>query len=184
MPTLRLDYREPAANQYCTEDVLAGLGFLANRLTASKFVVCGWSFGSAPALTAAAKDERIKGVALVAPQTAETSGIRRLAPRSLLLIHGTGDKVLSANCSRQLYEAYGEHSQGDRTLKLFDRDDHALSRNALDVEGVMFEFVARVLGKGELAKNAADGARQELIGDKKKRIEVMKQGHDLEGESL
>lgn len=184
LPTLRLDYREPATNRYCTADVLAGIGFVADRFLATTFVVCGWSFGSAPALTAAVQDERIKGVACVAPQTAETSGVYRLSPRPFLLLHGTGDRTLSSRCSKQLYEAYGDDPNGDRTLKLFEGDDHGLTNHALEAEEALFDFVARTLGRQSKAAEAGEAVKEELIGDRQERLNVMKQGHDLEGESL
>ncbi|KAG8845973.1 hypothetical protein FRB96_002199 [Tulasnella sp. 330] len=90
------------------------------------------------------KDDRIVGVATVASQTAHTFGISRLPPRPVLLIHGTGDNVLSHACSKRLYDMYGD-DLGEKTLKLFDGDDHHLTQNAYEVEHMLFEFVQSVL---------------------------------------
>lgn len=184
LPTLRLDYREPAATGFCTEDVLAAIKYLNDKLGSENFVVVGWSFGSAPAFTAASKDKRIRAVACVASQTADTSGISSLSPRPLLLLHGTGDRTLSHRCSKQLFEAYGDASDGDKTLKLYEGDDHGLTRHALEAEEAIFFFAARVLGRESMAQQARDAVRAELIGGPEERVEVMKQGHDLEGEAL
>lgn len=184
LPTLRLDYREPARTDFCTEDVLTAIEHLNDKLGSRNFVVVGWSFGSAPAFTAASTEQRIRGIACVAPQTADTSGIYSMSPRPLLLLHGTGDRTLSYRCSKQLFEAYGDDSEGDRTLKLYEGDDHGLTRHALEAEKAIFYFAARVLGRESKAQQAGDAAKSELIGGQQERVNIMKQGHDLEGESL
>lgn len=181
---IRLDYREPAETNFCTEDILGAMEFMNNRLSTTEYVVIGWSFGSAPAFTAAARDERIRGVACVAPQTAETSGVTKLAPRPMLLLHGTGDRVLHPRCSKQLFESYGDSPEGDRSLKLYEGDDHGLTHNAMAAEEALFHFVAKVLGKEEEVKKAGEAVEAELIGDRSDRVRVMKEGHDLDGERL
>ncbi|KAL8644270.1 MAG: hypothetical protein Q9210_007337, partial [Variospora velana] len=104
IPTLRLDYRYPARNKYCVADVLAAMNYLENTHSVSRFVLVGWSFGGAPVFTVGGSDPRVVGCATVASQTAETEGVRRLAPKPLLLMHGTADRTLDAWCSRSLYE--------------------------------------------------------------------------------
>ncbi|KAI9143025.1 hypothetical protein BKA69DRAFT_194306 [Paraphysoderma sedebokerense] len=61
----------------------------------------GWSFGGAVAITAGARDPRVKAVATIASQTYGTDDAPYISPAALLLIHGTGDKCLSDRCSRQ-----------------------------------------------------------------------------------
>lgn len=69
----------------------------------------------------------------------------QLAPRPLLLIHGTGDGVLRFINAEYLFKKYGE-GEGERTLKLFDGDNHSLTKNSKQAEVLLFEFVRRVLG--------------------------------------
>jgi len=144
VPALRLDYRYPARNKYCVRDVLAAMKQLEESYQIERFVLVGWSFGGAPVFTIGGQDKRVVGCATVASQTAETEGIRSLAPKPLLLLHGTGDRTLSPSCSERLYSMYG--TEGDKELKLFDRDDHALTRNSLEAEQLIGGFVLRCAG--------------------------------------
>ncbi|EDU48979.1 Hydrolase of the alpha beta superfamily [Pyrenophora tritici-repentis] len=174
VPVLRLDYRYPARNKYCVRDVLAAMKELEYAYQVKSFVLVGWSFGGAPVFTVGGEDKRVVGCATVASQTAETEGIRTLAPRPLLLLHGTGDRTLSPWCSEKLYEMYG--TKGDRELKLFDGDDHALTRNALEAEQLIGGFILRCAGLDPHAN--AHGLSERLVGDEE-RVELMRKGGDL-----
>lgn len=129
-----------------------------------------------------AKDQRVVGCATVASQTAETEGVRRLSPRPLLLLHGTGDQTLSPWCSQQLYEEYGAAKDGEKTLKMFEGDDHALTRNAKEAEGLICEFIIRCAG-ASVTKSEEEAMHNTLIGgSKKEKVEVMQKGGDLRGQ--
>lgn len=185
IPCIRLDYREPAQTGYCSADVIAAMDYLAGEFSSKHFVLVGWSFGGSPCFTVAAHEPvRVVGVATVASQTARTEGVTMLSPRPLLLMHGTGDTCLSPQCSQNLFESYGHG--GKKELKLFDGDDHGLSRNAVHVEKMIFDFVARTLGfEGFLGDAVVDiQAGQDLAGSRQERLREMKEGHDLEGERL
>ncbi|KAJ9122668.1 hypothetical protein QFC24_004096 [Naganishia onofrii] len=184
IPALRLDYRYPARNKYCCADVLAAMNHLTTTYPGqiSRFVLVGWSFGGAPVLTVGGSDQRVIGCATIASQTAETEGITHLAPRPVLLLHGTGDRTLSPICSKRLYEWYG--SKGDRQLKLYEGDDHALTRNAKEAEEMLVRFIARCAG---VRMNTLDSKERKvlddsLIGSVKEAVEVMKKGGDLDGQ--
>jgi hypothetical protein len=185
IPCVRLDYRQPARNRYCTPDVLASMDSLAARFGSTQFVLVGWSFGGAPCFTVAAREPtRVVGVATVASQTAETDGVAQLAPRPLLLLHGTGDTTLSPRCAQSLYHAYGEHPKGQREMRLFDGDDHGLTKNAVEVEKLIFGFAARCLGL-HVDTAAEEKAGRDLVGSVEERVREMQEGHDLEnGEHL
>ena len=185
IPVIRLDYRQPSKSGYCTADVIASFDYLERQFQSTRFVVVGWSFGGSPCFTVAEREpERLCGVATVASQTASTSGVSKLSPRPLLLLHGTGDRVLSPACSKSLYQSYG--TEGPRELKLFEGDDHGLSNHAEEAEELVFMFIAKTLGFGRLLENPeiASQARQDLVESKDRRILEMEQGHDLEGERL
>lgn len=174
-PALRLDYRYPARNRYCVKDVLAAMQQLEEKFNITKFVLVGWSFGGAPVFTVGGQDPRVVGCATVASQTAETEGIRSVSPRPLLLLHGTGDRTLSHSCSERLYAHYGP--KGDRVLKLFNGDDHALTRNSLEAEQLIGEFILRCVGL-ERGKQDEGVLAEKLVGDEEK-VELMRKGGDL-----
>jgi hypothetical protein len=175
IPALRLDYRYPARNKYCVRDVLAAMQWLEDEYQLTKFVLVGWSFGGAPVFTVGGMDKRVIGCATVASQTAETEGIRQLAPRPLLLLHGTGDRTLSYSCSERLFQMYG--ANGVRTLKLFEKDDHALTRSSLEAENEIGEFIMRCAGIS-VGNDEKQVLQKTLVGDGEK-VDLMKKGGDL-----
>jgi hypothetical protein len=67
-------------------------------------------------------------------------------------------------------------SEGDRELKLFDRDDHALTRNSLEAEQLIGGFILRCAGLDP--RQDAEGLAEKLVGDEEK-VELMKEGGDL-----
>lgn len=178
IPVMRLDYRFPARNRLCVSDVKASMDYLQNEYSVSQFVLTGWSFGGAPVFTVGGDDTRVIGCATVASQTTETDGLKRLSPRPLLLLHGTGDKTLSPSCSERLFKMYG--TRGDRELKLFDGDDHALTQNTLTVEEMLCKFIMKCAGV-EIGDGESKILEENLVGDGD-RAELMKQGGDLKGE--
>ena len=180
IPVIRLDYRQPARTEFCTADIVASINYLAGQYHSSRFVVVGWSFGASPCLTAAAQDERISGVATVGAQLANTSGVSQLPPRPLLLLHGSGDRVLSASCSQTLYQLYG--NTRERHLKLFPGGDHGLTGHAPEAEGAIWAFAARTLGFEKLLDfETIAQAGGDLVESEDERMKEMKEGHDLEG---
>ena len=122
---LRLDYRRPNNLEECVHDVLAGIALL-EREGVGRVVLVGWSFGGAVVITAGAMAERVVGVATVGSQTYGTQAVSRLAPRSLLLLHGTADPILPDRCSRELYARAGEPKE----LVLYPGGGHGLERHA------------------------------------------------------
>jgi pimeloyl-ACP methyl ester carboxylesterase len=178
IPTLRLDYRFPARTAACVADAKAAMAYLRDMYGLDRFVLVGWSFGGAVVFSAADGDERVVGCATVASQTAGTEGIRRLAPRPVLLMHGTGDRTLSDGCSRRLFEMYGANPKGERRLQLFEGDNHALSKNAERAEEMLCEFVASCAGVGIGEEERERVVRLELIEDGE-RHGLMEKGGDL-----
>ncbi|CAJ2500868.1 Uu.00g037210.m01.CDS01 [Anthostomella pinea] len=175
IPALCLDYRYPARNRYCVRDVKAAMDYLQATYGLDHFVLVGWSFGGAPVFTVGGSNERVVGCATVASQTAETEGIRRLAPRPVLLLHGTAEVKLSQACSQRLYAQYG--TEGNRQLRLFDGDNHALSVNAPVAETMLLEFTVNCAGlrvDGEEEKAVVD---PELVEDSE-RMALMRKGGD------
>ena len=177
LPALRLDYRIPAETDYCVRDVLAAMDLLQNFYGIEHFVLVGWSFGGAPVFTVGGQDSRVVGCATIASQTADTEGIRDLSPRPLLLLHGTGDRRLRHACSERLYAMYG--SNGDRQIKLFAGDDHALTTNSLEAEQLLGGFILRCAGV-KVKEDVQQALAEKLVGDEEK-LDLMEKGGDLRG---
>ncbi|KAM0543717.1 hypothetical protein ACHAPJ_012166 [Fusarium lateritium] len=177
IPVLRLDYRYPARNRYCVKDVEAAMTYLKDMYGLNRFILVGWSFGGAPVFTVGGADQRVIGCATVASQTAETEGIRRLAPRPVLLLHGTADQTLSYACSERLFSWYGKG--GNRELKLFPDDNHALSRNAKEAEQVLGDFVTRCAGL-QVDESEKKTVIDRVLLEDSERTEFMIKGGDLE----
>jgi len=193
LPVMRLDYRYmySARNDCCVSDVLAAMRYLQNGCAISRFVLVGWSFGSAPVFTVGGQDERVVGCATIAGQTAETDGIRQVARRNVptVLLHGTGDRTLSPGCSEWLQEKYQRSTQGGQCeLKLFDGDDHALTKSALKAEELLCEFIVAQAGEeiDELEHESESVVQRSLFDglDGQQRRENMKRAGDLYGESI
>ncbi|RDW58572.1 uncharacterized protein DSM5745_11263 [Aspergillus mulundensis] len=184
IPVVRLDYRVAARTEYCVPDIVATMNYLQEHYQSTRFVVVGWSFGGSPCFTVAAQEpERICGVATVASQTAQTSGVRKLSPRPMLVLHGSGDTCLSQRCSESLYNQYGE--DGSREIKIFKGDNHGLSKNAPEAEGLLLVFAAETLGFDDLTAASLRVAGQDWVGSEGERVMEMQQGHDFDGgESL
>ncbi|KAL1837317.1 hypothetical protein VTJ49DRAFT_4039 [Mycothermus thermophilus] len=152
IPALRLDYRFPGASTApCVRDARAAMTYLRDAYGLDRFVLVGWSFGSAVVLDAAAEDPKVVGCAVVAGQTAGCEGVAKLAPRPLLLLHGSADGTLAVGCSRRLEKMYKEgigEDGGECKLHIFPEDGHTLEKNAEKAEEMLCEFIASCLLDG------------------------------------
>lgn len=77
-------------------------------------------------ITAGAASNTIVGVATVTSQTYGTEAVGGLAPKSLLLIHGTADDVLPYHLSHYLYD---DRAGEPKELVLYPEDDHGINRH-------------------------------------------------------
>ncbi|GAA6027284.1 hypothetical protein JCM8097_002557 [Rhodosporidiobolus ruineniae] len=193
IPVLRVSYRFPARTRPCVNDTRAAIRFLKQEHGVERFVLVGWSFGAAPAFFVAGQDERVVGVAGLAPQTADAlDGAREAGRRScrLLLLHGTGDKTLDPRCSESLYAAWwskrppGSEVEADKEelaeLILYDHDDHALTRNAAKAEAEVFRFIAQC-AEAEVQRSERKFVEAELVEGREQRTQLMEEGGDLRG---
>jgi dienelactone hydrolase len=137
---LRLDYRKPGNMNECIYDLDAGLDELRDR-GVGRFTLVGWSFGGAVVMNSGVARSDVLGVAALASQTAGTDAVSRLAPRSLLLFHGTADQVLPDWCSRYLYQEARE----PKRLVLCEGDGHEFSRSRAEVVQLLFEWAGALL---------------------------------------
>ena len=102
LASLQVAYRRPADLPECVHDVLAGVAFLGS-LGRGRVVLVGHSFGGAAVITAGAASEAVIAVAALSSQLAGTGDAPRLAPRPLLVAHGTADEILPDRCSRDIH---------------------------------------------------------------------------------
>lgn len=104
---LRVRYRNPVDLGESVADVAAGIDELARRGVA-RVALVGHSFGGAVVIAAGAASPPVVAVAALATQSYGTEAAGRLSPRSLLLVHGTADRVLPSACSVHVYDRAGQ----------------------------------------------------------------------------
>ena len=105
--SLRLDYRYPGDLGKCVLDVLVGVEFLRGQ-GIDRIALAGHSFGGAVAIIAGAMSEDVTSVVGLSSQTYGARDVADLAPRPLLLIHGSRDRNLPVECSEMIYQWAGE----------------------------------------------------------------------------
>jgi pimeloyl-ACP methyl ester carboxylesterase len=122
---VRLNYRMPNEFGECVLDTMAGLAFL-NAMQYGRAAIVGHSFGGAVAINAGTLSSTVTTVVAVSSQLAGAHVVAELAPRPLLLLHGTADTILPHECSERIYERARE----PRTLKLFPGVGHRFTEAA------------------------------------------------------
>jgi alpha/beta superfamily hydrolase len=115
----RIDYRMPNEFGECLLDALAGVSFL-RAMRYQRAALIGHSFGGAVAINAGTLGSIVTTVVALSSQLAGAHVVADLAPRPLLLVHGTADTILSHESS----EAIFERAQEPKTLKLIPGADH------------------------------------------------------------
>lgn len=121
---LRIHYRQPNNLDECVYDTVAAVNDLGGQ-GVERVVLVGWSFGGAVVIAAGVASDVVVGVATVASQTYGAEAVGELAPKSLVLIHGTADEVLPYRLSQDLYDRAGEPKE----LVLYPDDDHGVNRH-------------------------------------------------------
>ena len=122
---VRLNYRMPNEFGECVLDTMAGLTFL-KAMQYEGAALIGHSFGGAVAINAGTLAPIVTTVIAVSSQLFGAHVVGELAPRPLLLLHGTADTILPHECSERLYE----RAQEPRTLKLFPGVGHRFTEAA------------------------------------------------------
>ena len=95
----RINYRMPNEFGECVLDTLAGLSFLRGT-GYPRTALIGHSFGGAVAINAATLAANVTTVVAISSQLAGAHTVGELAPKPLLLIHGTSDTILSHQAPR------------------------------------------------------------------------------------
>ncbi|WP_424357213.1 alpha/beta hydrolase [Methanocella sp. MCL-LM] len=127
--SLLIDCRYDSVLEECISDILACIEYLDNQEHINRIGLIGWSFGGAVVISAAAADERVKTVVTVASQSYGTNDVSDIAPRPVLLIHGTSDKTLTYQCSVDI----AKRAKEPKKLILFEGADHGISQNSKEM---------------------------------------------------
>ena len=101
--SLRLDYRHPGDLSKCALDVLVGVEFLRSQ-GIERVALAGHSFGGAVAIIAGSMSPDVTAVVGLSSQTYGAQDVADLAPKPLLLIHGSRDRNLPVECSELIYQ--------------------------------------------------------------------------------
>lgn len=103
----------------CLLSALAAL----RRQGVQRMALIGWHAGAALAIAAGSDSEAVIGVAALAPNDACLELVAEIAPRRLLMLHGSADSVAPATISRTLYMRAGDPKE----LVIFPGERHDFS---------------------------------------------------------
>jgi dienelactone hydrolase len=135
--SLRVRFRNPHSLPEAVFDVCAGITYLRQQ-GMEVIALTGHSFGGAVVIQAAAHAPAVRMVVTLATQSYGVEPVARLAPRgSILLLHGTGDRVLSADCSRYTHQM----ARQPKRLILYSGAGHNLDEAAAAVHHTVREWI-------------------------------------------
>lgn len=137
---LRIAFRHPTELEEAVHDLLAGIKLLAKN-GVSRIGLVGHSFGGAVVITAGAVAPEVATVVALATQGYGTDRVGDLAPRPLLLIHGSEDEVLLPFCSIDVYRRAREPKE----LKIIKGAGHVLDEGAEEVYSSVVQWLHRRL---------------------------------------
>jgi dienelactone hydrolase len=148
--SLWIQYRQPNKLDECILDLLAGLAYLETEAVTSAALI-GHSFGGAVVIQAAYVSEMVKTVITLATQSYGAEPVSELAPRcSLLLLHGTEDRILPPKTSEQVFGWANE----PKSIRLYDGADHNLDEVADEVKSTVEDWILKELGRVKLVTGA------------------------------
>ncbi|MSP78097.1 MAG: alpha/beta hydrolase [Dehalococcoidia bacterium] len=137
--SLQIDYRFPNVFYECALDALAAAALLEG-VGFKKLAMVGHSFGGAVAIGASVFSQATVTVIGLSSQSVGTEQVASVAPRPLLLVHGTADTVIPPESSDAIYQEAGNPKE----FKLYEGAGHSLKECKDDL---------RVLLKGWLTKH-------------------------------
>jgi alpha/beta superfamily hydrolase len=136
----RANYRQPNEFNECLMDALAAVSFLKST-GHTRVALIGHSFGGAVAINAGTLNPIVSTVIALSSQLAGAHVAGDLAPRPLLLVHGTGDEILPHRSSEMIYERAGE----PRELVLFEDADHRFTDRGEELFVLVSEWLRQHL---------------------------------------
>ncbi len=141
--SLSVDFRDrsiPGKLDEAVPDVLAGIFFLKER-GSTRIGLIGHSFGGAVVITTAAQSQDVVAVVTLSTQTAGTSVVPYVAPRPLLLVHGTDDIRLPPISSEQVFARAGEPKE----LVLLRGARHSLRQAREELRALLVRWLTEKL---------------------------------------
>ncbi len=138
--SLRLHYRYPNDLEECVLDTLLGVEYL-KELGKTKIVLVGHSFGGAVVISAGALNNFVTAVVPMSSQTYGTNLVAEIAPRPILLLHGSADEILPDACSRDIYARANEPKE----VKLYPGCRHGLDECRDQVDQDLLSWLRQVL---------------------------------------
>lgn len=140
---LRVRFRFSDVLEEATHDVAAAARWLVGE-GVGPLALVGHSFGGAVVVRAAVKEDAVRTVVTLATQAYGAEQVAELGPRcSLLLIHGTADRVLPARASEHLHSL----ARDPRELVTFPGAGHVLDEAADEVHRRVREWIVREVGR-------------------------------------
>lgn len=143
----RVRFRHPTVLEEAILDVLATLAFLEAEGVRQVGLV-GHSFGGAVVIQAAASSKLVRTVVTLATQGYGADPASELGPHcSLLLIHGTADRVLTPACSQH---AFAE-ARDPKELMLYEGAGHGLETVSEEVHQKVLTWLVTQLSDRDAA---------------------------------
>jgi pimeloyl-ACP methyl ester carboxylesterase len=148
LSTLRVNYRQPGEFEECVLDVLGALSFLKG-IGGAAVVLVGHSFGGAVVIKAGELSPAVAAVAALSSQRYGTSAVENLAPRPLLLVHGTADTILPPEASEDIFQ----RAKQPKRLTLLDGAGHGLMEVRDDLLEMLEMFIVAMAGSTDPGRN-------------------------------
>jgi predicted esterase len=147
---LRVHYQHPTDLLESVFDTLAGIAFLKEKYRTKAIGLVGHSFGGAVVIQAAVQASDI--VSTIVTLATQSYGAAHQVSKlkqgtSVLMIHGSDDKVLPVYCSEQVYQKAHEPKQ----IVLYERAGHGLD----EVSEEVYELVYGWLVNNLLSRNTS-----------------------------
>ncbi len=142
--SLRLDYRYPGDFDKCVLDMLVGVQFL-KRQNIDMVSLAGHSFGGAVAIMAGTMSPDVTAVVGLSSQTYGAHDVAKLAPKPLLLIHGSRDRNLPVECSQLIYEWANE----PKKLVIYQGSGHFLRECHDELHDLLRSWLVNKVGREE-----------------------------------
>jgi pimeloyl-ACP methyl ester carboxylesterase len=136
LSTLRVNFRLPGDFSESVMDVLGALSFLKG-LGGRSVVLVGHSFGGAVVIKAGELSPSVAAVAALSSQRFGTFNVEKLAPRPLLLVHGTADTVLPQEASQDIYD----RARQPKKLTLLEGASHTLAEARDELLEILESFI-------------------------------------------
>ena len=138
--SLLLRYRERWELPSCVQDADSAIVWLSQRRIA-RVALVGHSFSGAVVISAAQLRAEVAAVAALASQTYGATGVARIHPRPLLLVHGTDDERLAPYCSEQIYS----WARKPKELRFMQGATHGLMEATDELLPLLREWLAEKL---------------------------------------